>query len=80
MAQQPPFPEERDLAGYTAAIPSIMLFLDYANDLLSFYKEEGKAGDYPGFIQNLSSGLVSSGKQKKANGSATPVLALKKRT
>lgn len=45
-------PEDRDLAGYTAAIPSIMLFLGYANDLLSFYKEEGKAGDYPGFIQN----------------------------
>ncbi|KAJ5466234.1 terpenoid synthase [Penicillium desertorum] len=44
-------PEDRDLAGYIAAIPSIMLFLGYVNDLLSFYKEERKAGDCPGFIQ-----------------------------
>lgn len=45
-------PEDRDLAGYIAAIPSIMLILGYVNDLLSFYKEEHKAGDCPGFIQS----------------------------
>lgn len=45
-------PEERDLARYVSAIPSIMLFLGYVNDLLSFYKEECKAEDSPGFVRN----------------------------
>lgn len=45
-------PEERDLERYVAAIPSIMLFLGHVNDLLSFYKEECKAEDCPGFIRN----------------------------
>ncbi|CRG90153.1 hypothetical protein PISL3812_07195 [Talaromyces islandicus] len=45
-------PEGRDLARYIAAIPSIMLFLGYVNDLLSFYKEELKEEDCPGFIQS----------------------------
>ncbi|KAJ5450707.1 terpenoid synthase [Penicillium daleae] len=47
-------PEDQDLARYVAAIPSIMLFLGYVNDLLSFYKEECNAEDCPGFIQNHS--------------------------
>ncbi|KAJ5124288.1 terpenoid synthase [Penicillium bovifimosum] len=45
-------PEEDDLRKYIAAIPSIMLILGYVNDLLSFYKEESKVDDYPGFVQN----------------------------
>jgi hypothetical protein len=44
--------EERDLERYVAAISSIMLFLGHVNDLLSFYKEECKAEDCPGFIRN----------------------------
>ncbi|OOF98703.1 hypothetical protein ASPCADRAFT_2138 [Aspergillus carbonarius ITEM 5010] len=47
-------PEDRDLAKYVSAIPNIMLFLGYVNDLLSFYKEELKEGDCPGFIQDYA--------------------------
>ncbi|PYI03547.1 terpenoid synthase [Aspergillus sclerotiicarbonarius CBS 121057] len=47
-------PEDQDLAKYISAIPSIMLFLGYVNDLLSFYKEELKEGDSPGFIQSYA--------------------------
>lgn len=45
-------PEGEDLEKYIAAIPSIMLFLGYVNDLLSFYKEELNEEDSPRFIQS----------------------------
>ncbi|KAJ5555173.1 terpenoid synthase [Penicillium sp. DV-2018c] len=45
-------PEKYHLERYVMAIPSIMLFLGYVNDLLSFYKEESSAGDYPGFVHS----------------------------
>lgn len=45
-------PEDRDLLKYVSAVPSIMLFLGYVNDLLSFYKEEIKQEDSPGFVQS----------------------------
>ncbi|PWY83875.1 terpenoid synthase [Aspergillus sclerotioniger CBS 115572] len=47
-------PEDRDLAKYVSAVPNIMLFLGYVNDLLSFYKEELKDGDCPGFIRDYA--------------------------
>ncbi|GLA26997.1 terpene cyclase [Aspergillus niger] len=47
-------PEDRDLQKYVSAIPSIMLFLGYVNDLLSFYKEELKEEDSPGFVQSYA--------------------------
>lgn len=47
-------PEDRDLPKYVSAVPSIMLFLGYVNDLLSFYKEEIKQGDSPGFVQSYT--------------------------
>ncbi|RAK98743.1 terpenoid synthase [Aspergillus ibericus CBS 121593] len=47
-------PEERDLTKYISAIPNIGLFLGYVNDLLSFYKEELKEDDCPGFVQNYA--------------------------
>ena len=45
-------PEDGELGKYICAIPDIMLFLGYVNDLLSFYKEEIKEEDCPGFVQN----------------------------
>ncbi|OJI84677.1 hypothetical protein ASPTUDRAFT_188784 [Aspergillus tubingensis CBS 134.48] len=47
-------PEYRDLPKYVSAVPSIMLFLGYVNDLLSFYKEEIKQEDSPGFVQSYA--------------------------
>ena len=47
-------PEDRDLPIYVSAVPSIMLFLGYVNDLLSFYKEETKQEDSPGFVQSYA--------------------------
>ncbi|KAE8151103.1 terpenoid synthase [Aspergillus avenaceus] len=44
--------EEKDLMNYISAMPSIMLFLGYVNDLLSFYKEELKPGDSPNYIHS----------------------------
>lgn len=43
-------PEARDLDHYVAVVPAIMLFLDYVNDLLSFYKEHMKPGDSASFV------------------------------
>ncbi|OQE16085.1 hypothetical protein PENFLA_c029G04051 [Penicillium flavigenum] len=53
-------PEDRGLTGYIASIPFLMLFLAEANDILSFYKEQSKAGD-SGFIHDYSNinGLIS---------------------
>jgi hypothetical protein len=53
-------PEDRDLTAYIASIPFLMLFLAEANDILSIYKEQSKAGD-SGFVHDYSNvnGLTS---------------------
>jgi Trichodiene synthase (TRI5) len=47
-------PEARDLERYVATVPAIMLFLDYVNDLLSFYKEHKQAEDSASFVMSYA--------------------------
>ena len=48
------YPETAYLDTYVKAVPSIMLFLGYVNDILSFYKEEASPTDSAGFIHSHS--------------------------
>ncbi|PLN76739.1 terpenoid synthase [Aspergillus taichungensis] len=56
-------PEGEDLGRYISAIPNIMLFLGYVNDLLSFYKEELARDDCPGFVHDYATVHRSSSTQ-----------------
>ncbi|KAL3473718.1 isoprenoid synthase domain-containing protein [Aspergillus californicus] len=47
-------PEKQCLERYIAAVPTVMLFLDYVNDLLSFYKEHVKSGDSASFVTSYA--------------------------
>ncbi|KAL4864050.1 isoprenoid synthase domain-containing protein [Aspergillus spectabilis] len=47
-------PKPRDLEKYIAVVPTIMLFLDYVNDILSFYKEHMKPGDSASFVKSYA--------------------------
>ncbi|KAL4879978.1 isoprenoid synthase domain-containing protein [Aspergillus karnatakaensis] len=69
-------PEQRDLEKYLAVIPTLMLFLDYVNDILSFYKEHMKPGDSASFIKSYARmhGLRLSDSLKRAKLEALGVI------
>lgn len=63
------FPEDRFLQCYLPAIPYIIQYLDFANDVLSFYKEELNSLDRASFIHTLarSSGISPLGALKQTS-------------
>ncbi|KAK2765588.1 hypothetical protein FQN54_008442 [Arachnomyces sp. PD_36] len=44
------YPEEKNLSRYIAAIPTLIQYFDYGNDVLSFYKEELSPTESQNFV------------------------------